>query len=189
MTVMEGGLTPVSARLGRALIVAVLTAALLCMASVGAPDASAKGKKIHACVVKKGKDKGAMRFSRNGRCHKGEKRISWSKKGKKGKRGKPGPAGPKGEAGPQGSSGVTDELLATIAAQQAQIDQLTAQLASLTQQLGALSPTVAALCSQVTEVTSQSDALQTVIGGISALPLAGLTIPGLPPALGAFSCP
>ena len=184
---MEDGLNPVSARLGRNLIAAALTAvALLLVASIGATDASAKGQKIQACVVKSGPDKGVMHFSRKGKCHKGEKKLSWNKKGKRGKKGT---SGPTGEQGPQGPSGVTDELLATIAAQQATIDQLksqldtvTSQLSSLTSQFNGLSPQVAALCTQTTTVTSQSNALLTAI---TPIPLVGV----LPPALTAFSCP
>ena len=177
---MEGGLYPVSARLGRTLIaVAVAAAALLFVASLGAADASAKGKKLHACVVKKGADKGVMHFSRTGKCPKGEKKVSWSKKGKKGKRG---PAGAQGEAGPQGPSGVTDQLLATIAAQQAQIDQLTSQLESVKSQLGTLAPQVAALCQEMPLVVGQANLLLTAI---TPVPLVG----GLPTALTAFSCP
>ena len=192
MTVMEGGLNPVSARLGRNLIaLAVIAVALLFVASLGATDASAKGKKLHACVVKKGPDKGVMHFSRTGKCPKGEKKVSWSKKGKKGKRG---PAGQTGPAGPQGPSGVTDALLATIAAQQAQIDQLTSQLDALTSKFNALSPQVAALCSQMTTVVTQTNALSTVISGIGLNGvLTGLggaiTVPALPAALAPFSCP
>ena len=188
---MEGGLNPVSARLGRNLIAAALVAvALLFVASLGAPDASAKGKKLNACVVKKGPDKGVMHFSRTGKCPKGEKKVSWSKKGKKGKRG---PAGETGAPGPQGPSGVTDELLATISAQQAQIDQLTSQLNTVKSQLNALAPQVQALCTQMTAVTSYSNALGPVISGIALggviPPGLGLTVPALPAALTAFACP
>jgi hypothetical protein len=176
-TVMEGGLNPISAWLGRALVVlAVAGAALMLAASLGPADASAKGKKVRACVVKKGPDKGVMRFSPKGKCHKGEKKISWGKKGKRG------PAGPAGPAGAQGSSGVTEELLATIAAQQATIDQLTSRL-------DALAPQVAALCSQMPTVVSQVNTLGTVISGIG-LPVGVISfVTPVPAALGAFACP
>jgi hypothetical protein len=179
---MEGGLNPVSAWLGRALVVlAVAGAGLMLAASLGPADASAKGKKIRACVVKKGPDKGVMRFSPKGKCHKGEKKISWAKKGRRG------PSGPAGPAGAQGSSAVTDELLATIAAQQATIDQLTSQL-------NALAPQVAALCAQMDTVTDQTNALGTALGGLTLngvlTTLGGaLNIPALPSALAPFSCP
>jgi outer membrane murein-binding lipoprotein Lpp len=192
-TVMEDGLNSVSARPGRNLIAVAVaaTALLLPFASVGATDAAA-AKKLHACVTKRGPDKGAMRFSRTGKCHKGEKRLSW---GKKGKPGKTGPAGPAGQPGPQGPSGITDELLATIATQQTEIDQLTTQLTTVTSQLDALTsqlnglaPTINALCAQMDAVTAQSDALRTVISGLDVT-LGVLTIPALPAALGSFSCP
>jgi hypothetical protein len=194
---MEGGLPMVSARLGRNLIAAALTAlALLLVASVGASDASAKGKKVHACVVKKGPDRGVMRFSKKGKCHKGEKKLSWNKKGKKGKRGKQGAAGqtgPTGPTGPQGPSGVTDQLLQTIASQETTIDSLKSQLDTVTSQLGGLSPQVAALCTQMSAVTTYANALAPVISGISLSGIIpgglGLTVPALPTALTAFSCP
>ena len=167
---------------------AVVAVFLFAAANPGAADA--RGKKVHACVTKKGPDKGTMRFSRTAKCHKGEKRISWNKKGK---RGKQGPAGPAGERGPQGPSGVTDELLNTIASQQATIDQLTSQVNTLTQQLNGLSPTIAALCTQMDAVTDQSNALGTVISGIALSGLIpaglGLTVPAVPAALGSFACP
>jgi hypothetical protein len=191
---MEGGLPMVSARLGRNLIAAALTAlALLLVASVGASDASAKGKKVHACVVKKGPDRGVMRFSKKGKCHKGEKKLSWNKKGKKGKRGKQGAAGQTGPTGPQGPSGVTDQLLQTIASQETTIDSLKSQLDTVTSQLGGLSPQVAALCTQMSAVTTYANALAPVISGISLSGIIpgglGLTVPALPTALTAFSCP
>ena len=173
-----------------AVITAVIAATCLLLIG-GAPDASAKGKKVRACVIKAGPDKGLMRFSPKGKCHKGEKKVAWNKKGKKGKRG---PAGPAGAQGPQGSSGVTDELLATIATQQATIDQLKSQLDTVTAQLGVLSPQVAALCAQMDAVTDQSNALGTAVGGITvnnALALLGgaLNLPALPAALAPFTCP
>ncbi len=195
---MEGWLHPVGARLGRTLVaVAVAAAALLLVASLGPPDASAKGKKVRACVVKKGPDKGVMRFSPKGKCHKGEKKLSWGKKGKKGKRGAAGPAGP---AGPQGSPANIDELLATIAVQQAAIDALTTQLDGVTSQLNTLAgqingilPDVAALCSSMPAVVTQANAMRTVLNGIvlAGLIPAGLvlTVPATPPALSSFGCP
>lgn len=171
-------------------VAAVLATALLLLFAGLAPDASAKGKKVSACVVKKGPDKGVMHFSRKGKCPQGEKKVSWSKKGKRGKRG---PAGQAGPAGPQGPSGVTDELLATIASQQATIDQLTSQLNTvksqldaLTSQFNGLSPRVAALCSQMQAVTTQVTAIQTVTAAVIAIVPVG---PALPAALTAFSCP
>jgi outer membrane murein-binding lipoprotein Lpp len=175
----------------------LLVAALLLAGGIAAAPADAKGgKKIRACVTKRGPDKGAMRFSRSGKCHKGEKKISWKKKGK------PGPAGP------QGPSGITDSLLETITQQQQTIETLTtqvntlttqvntliAQLNALTSTVNGLSPRVAALCSQMAPATSRINAFRTVINGIT---LAGtipigllLDVPNPPAALPApFSCP
>jgi hypothetical protein len=165
-------------------------AALFLLAAMNPNAAAAKGKRISACVVKKGPDKGAMHFSRKGKCHKGEKKISWNKKGMRGKKGA---TGPQGNTGPEGPSGVTDELLATIAAQQAAIDQLTSQLSTVTTQLNALksqvtglAPQVAALCTQMQAVTTQVTAIQTVTAAVIAIVPVG---PALPAALSAFSCP
>jgi hypothetical protein len=180
----------------RGLLIAMAVVALALLAGLGADAAGAKGKKIHACVVKKGPDKGVMHFSKKGKCPKGEKKLSW---GKKGKRGKQGPAGPAGPAGPQGA-GVTQDLLNTIAAQQATIDQLSSQLNGVTTQLdtvirqvNGVLPDVAALCSTMPTVVSQANALRTVVNGIL---LAGtipagltLTVPATPPALATFGCP
>jgi hypothetical protein len=151
--------------LSRKLFVTLLVGATLTLlfAAFGAgASASTKVKgKVHACVIKKGEDKGLMRFSRSGKCKKGEKKLTWNKRGKRGKRGA---AGPRGETGPAGGGS----------------DQLTA--------------TVAALCSQVSTVTSQLNALQTVIAGLGLngvlTGLGGaLSIPALPSALPSFACP
>ena len=164
--------------------------ALVLVAATHPDSAAAKGKKLHACVVKNGPDKGVMRFSRTGKCHKGEKKVSWSKKGK---RGKAGSTGATGATGPQGPSGITQELLDTITAQQTEIDQLTTQLSTVTSQLGALtsqlnalSPQVAALCAQMGPVTSNVNQIRTVTAAVVALVPVG---PALPTALSAFSCP
>jgi hypothetical protein len=164
----------------RALFAGVLLVALAALISlvVGGASASAasKGGKIHACVAKKGPDKGAMRLARGNRCKRGEKKLIWNKRGKAGQAGAPGETGP---AGPAGAGGSTDQLLALIQQQQAAIDALTQQLS--------------ALCTQVSAVTSQSDALRTVISGLSldgVIPIGLLLdIPGLPAPLGAFGCP
>jgi hypothetical protein len=176
------------------LVVALL---LLVGVGVGSPTSAAAkgGAKIHACVVKHGHDKGVMRFVPRGKCHRGERKLTWNRKGKHG------PVGQTGEPGPQGPSGITDDLLNTITLQQAKIDALTQQLGIVTQQLSAatqqlngLAPQVAALCTQMTAVTGHSDALRTAISGLSLngvlTALGGvLNIPALPGALGPFSCP
>jgi hypothetical protein len=174
-------------------ILVVFAAALLVLGAAGGPaSAAAKGGgKIRACVIKHGHDKGVMRFVRGGKCHRGEKKLTWNRKGKHGAAGEPGPRGP---------TGITDDLLNTITLQQAKIDALTQQLAGLTsqlntvtQQLNGLSPQVAALCTQMTAVTGQSNALRTVLSGLAltgTIPVGLLlNIPVLPGALGPFSCP
>jgi hypothetical protein len=165
------------------LSVIAVVMALFLIAAAGPDAASAKGKKVHACVVRKGPDKGVMHFSRSGKCHKGEKKVSW---GKKGRRGKQGAAGQTGATGPQGPSGVTGDLLATIAAQQAAIDSLKSQLDTVKSQ-------VVALCAQMSSVTTYANALGPVISGIALSgvipPALGLTVPAVPAALSGFSCP
>ena len=164
-----------------------LIGVLLLGGGPGAADAGAKGKKIRACVTKRGPDKGAMRFSRSGKCQKGEKKISWKKKGKAG------PQGATGETGPQGPSGVTEELLETITTQQQTIETLTTQVASLTAQLNAVKAQTAALCAQMTPVAGRINALIDVIEGISLggiIPVGLLLdVPDPPNPLSAFSCP
>ena len=179
-------------RARRSIVVAVAALALL-FAGLMAEEAPA-AKKITACVTKKGRDKGAVRFAR--KCHKGEKKVSWNKKGKTG------PAGQTGATGPQGPSGVTDELLETIATQQTTIEQLTTQLSTVTSQLDAvkaqlngLSPQVAALCTQMDAVTDRVNLLGTVISGIglngvlTTLGGAVTLATPVPAALSPFTCP
>jgi hypothetical protein len=151
----------------------VLAALLAC--AVAAPaDAAAKKGKVHVCVEKRGKDKGAMRLSKSKRCHKGEKSLTLNKRGPAGQRGPEGPAG----------QGASPDALAAL--QQALADQA-AQIAALQSQL-------TAACAQLSAVTTQVDALGTAIGGIGlngALTALGgaLNIPALPAALPAFACP
>ena len=187
-------------------IAAVALAALLVIACLVAPGAAtAKGGKLTACVAKSGPDKGTARFVRGGKCKRGERKLTWNKRGQNGEAGTPGQAGATGPAGPAGAGGSTDQLLTLIQEQQAAIDSLTQQLDGVTQELDtltqgldsvtagldALSPQVEALCDQVTDVTAQSDALRTVISGISLQTILAvvLNVPALPAALGAFSCP
>jgi hypothetical protein len=180
----------------------VVAAALLLIGLVGATPADAKGKKLHACVAKKGPDKGAMTFSRSGKCHKGEKTVSWKKKGKAG------PTGPTGPSGPQGPSGLTGELLATITQQTTtietlttqvdtlitQVDALTTQLDTVNARVNGLAPQVAALCGKMSAVTSRANVLRGAINGLdlnAVLTTLGgaLIVPALPAPLSAFSCP
>ena len=157
---------------GRAAACGALLAAVATMAFAVGP-AQAKRGKVHACVARSG----VMTFSPSGKCAKGERKLTWNKKGKRGK------AGPKGADGAQGAPGADGST--------AGIDQLTAQLNALEAQVNGLAPQVGALCAQLSNVTGQSDALLTVLGAVNDIldPLTILPLPTLPSALGAFTCP
>ena len=90
-------------------------------------------------MAKKGPDKGAMTFSRSGKCHKGEKKLSWKKKGKPADRPPARGPGRRGRAGSPAScwrrsraAGEDDQTLTT------QVDTLITQLDALTTQLNAV---------------------------------------------------
>jgi hypothetical protein len=131
-----------------------------------APEAVAKGGKIRACVAKKGPDKGLMRFSKKGKCHKNERKLKWNKKGV---------AGASGINGQNGSGVSLADLLATLKSQQDAIDALTARVDSLTGQL-------AAVCSQASVLSTGFDSL---LGAVDVLPGIG----ALPDPVGALACP
>lgn len=159
-------------------VVALLAAALLLFAGLGAGNAeAAKGGKIKTCAAKKGPDKGLLRLSK-AKCKKGEKKVVFYKKGPKGD------TGPAGPAGQPGTNGSNQELVTTV-------ETLENQLASLTTQFGTLSPQVGALCTQLTVVTDQTDLLGGVLVAVNNLldPLTGGTLPIVPAVLGDFSCP
>ncbi len=160
-------------------IITILLAALLAALVVApAADAASKKGKVNVCVEKRGKDRGAMRFAGKKKCHKGEKKVTLSKKGKRGPAGARGPEGP---AGPAGEGASADQLAAL---QQALADQA-AQLAALQSQL-------AAACAQLTAVTGQVNALGTALDGIglggTIPPLLELITPAVPAPLPAFAC-
>ena len=162
-------------------IVALLSAALLLFAGLGASSAeAAKGGKIKTCAAKKGPDKGLLRLSK-AKCKKGEKKVVFYKKGPKGETG---PAGPAGPAGQPGTNGSNQELVTTV-------ETLENQLATLTTQFGTVAPQVGALCSQLTLVTDQTDLLGGVLVAVNNLldPLTAGTLPTVPAVLGSFSCP
>jgi hypothetical protein len=184
------------------------TAALAAPSGAGAAKIGADGT-IHACYKAKGKPKGALRVVSPGKACKrkrGERRLSWS------------------VAAPTSTGTVSNEnvyaLLGYIQQQQSEIQTLTGQLETVEGILAGVTngeltgviskldgitgadlqgavdsvPVVAALCSQVSTVTTQVDALRTVISGLGLngvlTGLGGvLNIPTLPAALGAFSCP
>jgi hypothetical protein len=168
---------------GRAIALA-LTAliAMLVIAPAAAPAASKKGK-VNVCVEKRGKDRGAMRFAGKKRCHKGEKKVTFAKKGK------PGPAGQRGPEGPAGPAGSAADLTALRAELEAQIAALQGQLTGLSTQFAAFQT---AACAQLATLTDQTNALGTALDGIGlggTIPaLLTLVNPGAPPGLPAFSC-
>jgi hypothetical protein len=170
-------------------------------------EAVAKKGKIHVCVAKRGPDKGAMRFVRGKKCQKGEKSLSWNKKGM------PGPAGATGQTGPagagEGAQQTIDQLRTQLDQQstrvadlESQVAQLTTQYSAALNQLGALGTQVTGLgnqfgafqttaCGQLTNLTDQSNDLGTAIDGIDVTGLFGglaFISPGAPTALQSFAC-
>ena len=112
--------------LSRKLLTTLLAGAALTLltGAFGAGGAAASTKvkgKVHACVIKKGEDKGLMRFAPKGKCKRGEKKLTWNKRGKRG------PAGANGGAG---GGAQTGELEATVAALCSQVTAVTSQLNS-----------------------------------------------------------
>jgi hypothetical protein len=202
------------------LVLALLAAAALCVAVIVSEASAAKlvGKdgQVYACYKAKGKRKGAVRLvAKKGRCHKGEKKVSWSVIGPSGENGTGGENGTAGEGGAGGEKGAT----ATLGLEK-QVQSLTGKVTQLesvlkgitnTELLGALSklqgisPTqlqeaVAAvvkvneLCSQASKLTSQSNALGEAIAGLKlitgGLPGLGLEkVVPIPTPLSTFACP
>lgn len=149
-----------SGRIFTTLLVGALLTLLVGVFGAGGAAASTKAKgKVHACVIKQGKDKGLMRFAPKGKCKRGEKKLTWNKRGKRGKR------GATGATGPAGSGGQTGELEATVAVLCTQLTAVTSQLNSLETVLGGLG-----------------------LAGVIP-PGLGLTVPPLPAPLTPFSCP
>jgi hypothetical protein len=183
------------------LVLALLAAAALCAAVIvgEASGASLVGKngRVYACYKAKGKRKGAVRLvAKNGKCRKGEKKVSWSvagpagTSGENGSNGENGTGGEGGNGGEKGSAGTQ-----TTQTLEKQVQSLTSKLASLESvlkginpgdlsgmlsKLQGISPTqlqeavasvtkVNALCSQATELTNQSNSLGKTIGGLGLL--------------------
>jgi hypothetical protein len=168
------GLSRTSVGVGIALLAALVAVLMIAPAA----NAAAKKGKVHVCVEKHGKDKGVMRLAKSKHCPKGQKAVTFSKKGK---RGKPGKAGQQGPQGPAGQGADPDAL----AALQQQVAALQSQFAQVQTQLSAA-------CTQLTTVTTQLNALGTALDGIglggTIPPLLALINPGAPPGLPAFSC-
>jgi hypothetical protein len=144
------------------LLSAVLIGAIALCAGLGAsPASAAKAKgKVTACVIKKGENKGLMRFAPKGKCKRGERKLTWNRKGKRGKQGARGETGP---AGPAGNQAQTDQLEQAVAALCTQMSAVTSQLTAVQTALNGLG-------------------LSGVLGGV-------ITIPSMPAALAPFGCP
>jgi hypothetical protein len=197
---------------------ALLAAAALCAAViVGEASGALVGKdgRVYACYKAKGNRKGAVRLvAKKGKCHKGEKKVSWGVSGPSGENGSNGENGAGGEGGAGGEKGATAQGL------EKQVQSLTAKVTSLESvlkginpgdltgmlsKLQGISPTqlqeavssvtkVNELCSQTSKLTSQSNALGEAIGGLKlitgGLPGLGLEkVVPIPTPLSTFSCP
>ncbi|HEX4731735.1 MAG TPA: hypothetical protein VH299_10725, partial [Solirubrobacterales bacterium] len=191
-------------------------------ALVGAASGALVGKdgRVYACYKAKGKRKGAVRLvTKKGKCHKGEKKVSWSAAGPAGQSGENGQNGENG-AGGEGGAGGEKGTTGTQGLEK-QVQSLTSKVTSLESvlkginpgdltgmlsKLQGISPTqlqeavasvtkVNALCDQTKTLTSQSNALGSALGGLKLINvLPPLTI-GLekavpiPNPLSAFACP
>jgi hypothetical protein len=203
------------------LALALLAAAAIC-AVVVVGEASAAGLvgkdgRVYACYKAKGKTKGAVRLvAKKGKCHKGEKKTSWSVVGPSGQGGE---NGQNGENGAGGEGGAGGEKGTTVQGLEKQVQSLTSKLTSLESvlkginpgdlsgmlsKLQGISPTqlqeavssvtkVNALCSQTSELTNQSNALGKTIGGLGLLgnlpPLELTKAVPIPTPLSSFACP
>lgn len=202
------------------LVLALLAAAALCVAVIVGEASAAKlvGKdgQVYACYKAKGKRKGAVRLvAKKGKCHKGEKKVSWNVTGPSGENGTGGENGTAGEGGAGGEKGATatQGLEKQVQSLTGKVTQLESVLKGITntELLGALSklqgisPTqlqeavasvvkVNELCSQASKLTSQSNALGEAIAGLKlitgGLPGLGLEkVVPIPTPLSTFACP
>ncbi len=205
------------------LALALLAAAALCAAVVVAGASAAglggNGGRVYACYKAKGKRKGAVRLvNKKGKCHKGEKKTSWSVSGPSGQSGE---NGSNGENGAGGEGGAGGEKGTAVQGLEKGIQSLTSKLTSLESVLKGINPgeltgllsklqgitptqlqeavasvtKVNALCDQTKTLTSQSNALGSALGGLKLInvlpPLeVGLekAVP-IPNPLSSFSCP
>ncbi len=197
---------------------ALLAAAALCAAAiVGEASGALVGKdgRVYACYKAKGKRKGAVRLvAKKGKCHKGEKKISWSAAGSTGESGENGQNGENG-AGGEGGTGGEKGTTGTQGLEK-QVQALTTKVTSLesvlkgvtnTELLGALGklqgvsgtglqeavakvPIVNTLCAQSSKLTEQSNGMAAAVEGISlvGITVLELLVPQLPAALPKFSC-
>jgi hypothetical protein len=203
-------------RLG-VLALALLAAAAICVTALvtdaGAVKLVGKNGQVYACYKAKGKRKGAVHLvAKKGKCHKGEKKVSWNSVGPAGKSGESGENGSNGESGAGGEAG----LAGTTQTLEKQVNQLTNKVTSLegvlkgitnTELLGALTklqgvsatglqqavtqvPVVQSLCAQAGKLTEQSNAMGMALEGITlvGLTVLELLVPQAPPVLPKFSC-
>lgn len=198
------------------LALALLAAAALCTAViVGEASGALVGKdgRVYACYKAKGKRKGAVRLvAKKGKCHKGEKKVSWgAAPGAPGENGQNGENGVGGEGGAGGEKGATatQGLEKQVQSLTSKVTQLESVLKGITntELLGALGklqgvsgtglqeavakvPVVNTLCAQSSKLTEQSNAMGTAVEGISLLgaTLLELVVPQLPAALPKFTC-
>lgn len=203
---------------------ALLAAAALCAAVIAAQASAAglggKNGRVYACYKAKGKRKGAVRLvTKKGKCHKGEKKTSWSVAGPSGQGGENGQNGENGTGGEGGAGG--EKGTTAVQGLEKQVQSLTSKLTSLESvlkginpgelagmlsKLQGISPTqlqeavasvtkVNALCSQTAELTNQSNALGKTIGGlklINVLPPLEIGLEKavpIPNPLSSFACP
>jgi hypothetical protein len=205
-------------RIGTIVLVMLAGAALCAAVIVGEASGALVGKdgRVYACYKAKGKRKGAVRLvAKKGKCHKGEKKVSWgAAAGPSGENGQNGENGVGGEGGAGGEKGATatQGLEKQVQSLTSKVTQLESVLKGITntELLGALgklqgiSPTqlqeavasvarVNALCSQTSELTSQSNALGKTIGGLGLLnnipPLELTKAVPIPNPLSSFACP
>jgi len=202
-----------------AVALALLAAAALCAAViVGEASGALVGKdgRVYACYKAKGKSKGAVRLvTKKGKCHKGEKKVSWSaagpagQGGENGQNGENGTGGEGGAGGEKGTAGSLEKQVQSLTSKISSLESVlkgitNTELTGMLSKLQGISPTqlqeavasvtkVNALCSQATKLTSQSNALGETIGGlnvIGGLPVLELEeVVPLPTPLSAFACP
>jgi hypothetical protein len=198
---------------------ALFAAAALCAAVVVGEASGAligKNGRVYACYKAKGKRKGAVRLvPKKGKCHKGEKKVSWSAAGPSGQSGENGQNGENGAAGEGGAGG--EKGAAGTQGLEKQVQSLTTKVTSLegvlkgitngdlTGMLGKLSgvssgtqlqeaiatvPVVKTLCDQTSKLGEQSNAMSSAVEGISLIgvTLLELFVPQLPPALPKLGC-
>jgi hypothetical protein len=178
-----------SLRLALALAIGLLGAVLL-LGSAGEPASAAplvgKDGRIHACYKVKGKAKGTLRVVRSAkvRCPRRWKKVAWNAGGPAGA---VGPAGATGEPGARGEIGLPGTAgNVVVKGLEDKVTELLTKVQSLESALALTNAQLAIVCGQVETLTGQSNALRTVIGGISVVG-ALLTVPALPAALPAFT--